>query len=366
MEKPSRVWAPYYTLHKIFAGLEDMYVYCDNQQALEIAKKFGDWVIERNSKLTDEQMQAMLNTEHGGMNETLANLYALAGEKKYLEISLRFNHHRVLDPAEQQQDQLTGLHANTQIPKFIGNARQYELTGATALKTAALFFWSTVVNERSYVIGGNSDGEMFSPKERLSQALGPNTTETCNTYNMLKLTRHLFCWEPKAEYADYYERALYNHILASQNPESGMMCYYVPLRSGSRRNYNTPNDSFWCCTGTGVENHGKYGDSIYFHDEENLYVSLFIASELNWKAKGLKLRQETKFPDEGATKLSFTCDKPVELSVQIRHPFWATAGCEIRVNGKKQPARAPGSFTVLTRSGKAATRLRSQCRSGCA
>ena len=352
VEKPSQVWAPYYTLHKIFAGLEDMYVYCDNQQALEIAKKFGDWVLERNSKLTDEQMQAMLNTEHGGMNETLANLFALTGEKKYLEISLRFNHHRVLDPAEQQQDKLTGLHANTQIPKFIGNARQYELTGATALKTAALFFWSTVVNERSYVIGGHSDGEMFSPKERLSQALGPNTTETCNTYNMLKLTRHLFCWEPKAEYADYYERALYNHILASQNPESGMMCYYVPLRSGSRRNYNTPNDSFWCCTGTGVENHGKYGDSIYFHDEQNLYVNLFIASELNWKAKGLKLRQETKFPDEGAAKLSFTCDKPVELSVQIRHPFWATAGCEIRVNGKKQPASAPGSFAALTRKWK--------------
>jgi DUF1680 family protein len=203
VEKPSRVWAPYYTLHKIFAGLEDMYEYCNNLQALEMAKKFGDWVIARNSKLSDEQMQGMLNTEQGGMNETLANLYALTGEKKYLEISLRFNHHRVVDPAEEQKDKLTGLHANTQIPKFIGTARQYELTADPALKTASLFFWNTVVKERSYVIGGHSDGEMFSPKETLSRALGPNTTETCNTYNMLKLKRHLFGWEPKDEYADY-------------------------------------------------------------------------------------------------------------------------------------------------------------------
>ncbi len=338
VEKRIPVWAPYYTLHKIFAGLEDMYVHCDNAEALDVAKKFGDWAIARNSKLTDEQMQAMLQTEHGGMNETLANLYALTGEEKYLKISLRFNHHRVIDPCEDLEDPLTGLHANTQIPKFIGTARQYELTGDYALKIASLFFWNTVVRERSYVIGGHSDGEGFSPKEHLSQALGPNTTETCNTYNMLKLTRHLFCWNPKAEYADYYERALYNHILASQNPETGMMCYYVPLRSGSRRNYNTPNDSFWCCTGTGVENHAKYGDSIYFHDDQNLYVNLFIASELNWKARGLKITQETKYPDEQSSKLIFSCEQPVELTLQVRHPFWATNGFEIAVNGEKEIA----------------------------
>ena len=350
VEKRVQVWAPYYTLHKILASLLDMYVDGDNQQALDMAKKFGDWVIARNSRLTDEQMQAMLNTEHGGMNEALANLYALTGEDKYLKISLRFNHHRVIDPASQREDKLTGLHANTQIPKFIGTARQYELTKDDSLQTASLFFWNTVVKERSYVIGGHSDGEMFSAKEHLSQALGPNTTETCNTYNMLKLTRHLFCWEPKAEYADYYERALFNHILASQNPETGMMCYYVPLRSGSQRNYNGPNDSFWCCTGTGVENHSKYGDSIYFHSDHDLYVNLFIASELNWKAKGLTLRQETKFPDEGASKLVFTCDKPAELSLNIRHPAWATQGFEIRVNGKAQPASSqPGGYATLTR-----------------
>ncbi len=352
------VWAPYYTLHKIYAGLLDMYVYCDNQQALEVCKKFADWVIARNAKLTDQQMQKMLGCEHGGMNEVLVNLYALTGEEKYLKIAERFNHVAVIGPASKQEDKLTGLHANTQIPKFTGTARQYELTSDPALKTASEFFWNMVVRERSYVIGGNSDGETFSPKEKLSEALGPATTETCNTYNMLKLTRHLFCWEPRAEYADYYERALYNHILASQHPESGMMCYYVPLKSGMSRGgasngYSTPLDSFWCCTGTGVENHAKYGDSIYFHGEDGktLYVNLFIASELNWKARGLKLRQETKYPDQSETQLVFTCEKPVELSLHIRHPRWATSGFAIRINGRPQILDSkPESYATVTRT----------------
>jgi uncharacterized protein len=346
VEKRVPVWAPYYTLHKLLAGLQDMYVHCDNTQALEVAKKFANWVIARNGLLSDAQMQAMLNTEHGGMNETLANLYALTGDARYLAISLRFNHHAIIDPAEHREDKLTGLHANTQIPKFIGTARQYELNADPALRTASLFFWTTVTRERSYVIGGDSDGEMFSPKEHLSQALGRNTTETCNTYNMLKLTRHLFCWEPKAEYADYYERALYNHILASQNPLTGMMCYYVPLRSGAKRDYNTPTESFWCCTGTGVENHGKHNDSIYFHDDETLFVNLFIASVLDWKQKGITVRQQTSFPGNSSTELQFTCDKPVSLTLNVRHPFWATNGFKVEVNGEQQPASEPGFVRI--------------------
>jgi DUF1680 family protein len=355
VESTGRVWAPYYTLHKIYAGLLDMYVYCDNRQALEVCKKFADWVIARNAKLSDEQMQKMMRTEHGGMNEVLANLYAITGEEKYLKIAQRFNHMAVLSPASKQEDKLNNLHANTQIPKFIGVARQYELTGQDWLGAAARFFWDTVVKERSYVIGGNSNGEAFSPKETLSKGLGPNTTETCNTYNMLKLTRHLFCLNPLPEYADYYERALYNHILASQNPADGMMCYYVPLRTGSHKDehYSTPLNTFACCTGTGVENHAKYGDSIYYHDENNLYLNLFIASELNWKAKGLKLRQDTKYPDQGASKLVFTCDKPVELGLRVRHPWWATKGFEIRVNGEKQAVSSrPGSYAAVSRTWK--------------
>lgn len=342
VEALQRVWAPYYTLHKIYAGLLDMYVYCDNSQALDVCKKFGDWVIARNAKLTDEQMQKMLSAEHGGMNEVLANLYGLTGEKKYLTIAQRFNHMAVLGPASQREDKLTGLHANTQIPKFVGTARQYELTGQDWLQTASVFFWNTVVKERSYVIGGHSDGEGFSPKEKLSEAFGPSTTETCNTYNMLKLTRHLFCWEPKAEYADYYERALYNHILCSQHPETGMMCYYVPLRSGSHKEYNTPLNSFWCCTGTGIENHAKYGDSIYFHNDSTLWVNLFIASELNWKAKGLKVRQETKYPEEAASRLVFSVAQPVDLTVKIRRPWWAVSGFVVKVNTDK--AKDSSSF----------------------
>jgi uncharacterized protein len=356
VESGRRVWAPYYTLHKIYAGLLDMYVYCDSTLALDVCKRFADWVIARNDRLSDEQMQRMLDMEHGGMNEVLADLYGLTGEAKYLKIAQRFNHMAVIEPAQQQQDRLTGLHANTQVPKFVGAARQYELTGDPKLQTAAKFFWDTVVNERSYVIGGHSDGEHFSPKERLSQALGPATTETCNTYNMLKLTRHLFCGDARAEYADYYERALYNHILASQHPETGMMCYYVPLRSGSAKGgrgygYNSPLDSFWCCTGTGIENHAKYGDSIYFHDgADTLLVNLFIASELRIPDTGITVRQETRFPEEDTTRLHLTCDAPREGALKIRHPAWAVSGVTVTVNGVLQDiASQPGSYITLRR-----------------
>ena len=348
------VWAPWYTLHKIYAGLLDVYTLCDNPQALQVVEKMASWTKGRMDKLNDEQMQKMLETEHGGMNEALANLYAVTGNPDYLALSQRFNHHAVLDPLAKGIDPLTGLHANTQIPKIIGAARQYELTGDAKDEAIATYFWNVVTKERSYVIGGNSDGEYFSDKEHLSEHIGPSTTETCNTYNMLKLTRHLFEWEPKAEYADYYERALYNHILASQNPDTGMMCYYVPLRSGSHKNYNTPEDSFWCCTGTGVENHGQYGDSIYFRDGGNgLYVNLFIASELQWKEQGVTLRQETKFPTAPNSHLALTCTKPTKLKLFIRHPYWATVGFHILVNGRAiNASSAPGSYATVERTWK--------------
>jgi DUF1680 family protein len=354
VESGRRVWAPWYTMHKIYAGLLDVYVYCDNQQALEVAKKFADWAKARTDKLSDEQMQRMLNVEHGGMNDALAELYALTGDEKYLKLSQRFNHQRVLGPLSKREDPLTGLHANTQFPKVIGVSHQYELTADESLHTTATYFWDVVTKERSYVIGGNSDGEMFTPKEKLSTALGPNTTETCNTYNMLKLTRHLFCWEPKAEYADYYERGLYNHILASQNPENGMMCYYVPLRTGSRKNFSDENDSFWCCVGTGMENHAKYGDSIYFHDGKgNLYLNLFIASELNHKAKGIKIRQQTEYPMKSSTRLILTCEKPVQMTLNIRHPYWAVKGIVVLVNAEKQSINSiPGSYVAISRTWK--------------
>ena len=351
VETGKRVWAPWYTLHKIYQGLLDMYVLCDNARALEVLKKACAWIQSRTDKLDDARMENMLRNEHGGMNDVLAELYAVTGEEKYLKLSQRFNHHAVLDPLSRREDKLTGLHANTQFPKILGAGRQYELTGERSLQTIATFFWDVVTRERSYVIGGNSDYEAFSPKEELSKHVGPSTTETCNTYNMLKITRRLFGWDPRAEYADYYERALLNHVLCSQNPETGMVCYYVPLKTGSTKRFSGPNDSFWCCVGTGMESHAKYGDSIYFHDgRQTLYVNLFIASELSWAERGLKLRQETRFPREDTTRLTLACEKPVELTLKLRHPYWAVSGIEIAVNGQKQAIESkPGSFVSLAR-----------------
>ena len=346
-EAPVPFW---YQIHKVIAGLLDVHLYCENPQALEVACKLGDWACRASDKFSDSQIQAMLGAEHGGINEALANLSARTGDPKYLKLSLRFDHMAVLGPAMKCIDALDGLHANTQIPKFIGAARQYELTGDESLKTASRFFWETVVRQRSYVIGGHSDGERFTPKAALSRALSPTTCETCNTYNMLKLTRYLFLSEPRPEYADYYERALFNHILASQNPETGMLLYYAPL-NGPAKSFGTPTDSFWCCYGTGIENHAKYGDSIYFHDGgESLWVNLLVASQLTWKELGLTLRQDTQFPETDTSRLTFTCQKPVRLRLHLRHPVWATSGIQIAVNGQPQTIESrPSSFVSLTR-----------------
>lgn len=351
VERFERVWAPYYTLHKLFAGLLDAYVHCDNAQALTVARRFGDWAATRNARLDDEQMQRMLGNEHGGMNETLANLYALAGDERHLQAALRFNHLAVVEPAARGEDRLNGLHANTQVPKFIGTARLYELTGEPWLQAASKFFWETVALKRSYVIGGHSDHEHFFPVEEFSRHLSPATAETCNTHNMLKLTRHVFAWEPSAVAMDFYERALFNQILVSQEPRRGMMAYFVPLKPGHFLVYNTPTDSFWCCTGTGMENHAKYGDSIFFHDDRSLLVNLFVAAELTWAERGLVVRQETRFPEQDTTRLTFACQQPVPLALKIRWPAWARSGIEVAVNG--QPiavAGQPGSYVTIERT----------------
>ncbi len=342
------LWVPWYTEHKLFAGLLDAYRYCRNDKALSVARKLGDWVGDVVAQLNDEQIQKMLACEHGGMNEALVELYVITGEEKYLKLSRRFHHKAVLDPLANREDRLPGLHGNTQIPKIIGVARRYEVTGDGADRTIAEFFWDRVVHHHSYVIGGHGEHEHFGPADKLNDRLSSETAETCNTYNMLKLTRHLFAWHATAGYADYYERALYNHILASQDPNSGMMCYFVPLKSGEYKRYSNPFDNFTCCHGTGMENHAKYGDSIYFHDDTGLFVNLFIPSELTWKARGLKVRQETKFPVEDTTVLTLSCVKPVELAIRVRCPGWATAPLQVKVNGKAVNVEAAqGGYAVL-------------------
>jgi DUF1680 family protein len=347
-EAPVPFW---YQIHKVLTGLLDMHGYSGNLQALGVARKLGDWACGAAAKFDDSQIQHMLRLEHGGINEALANLYARTGDRKYLQLSLRFNHAAVIGPAMMHFDLLDGLHANTQIPKFIGVARQFELTADPSLETAARFFWESVVGDRSYVIGGHSDHELFSPKAALSQFLSPTTCETCNTYNMLKLTHRLMLREPRTEYADYCERALYNHILTSQDPQTGMMLYYVPL-NGPAGKLGTPTDSFWCCYGTGIENHVRYGESIYFHDGgQGLYVNLFIPSELAWREAGVTLRQETRFPEADTSRLTFTCARPVQRTLHLRHPTWAISGIHVAVNGQPQTiASRPGSYASLTRT----------------
>lgn len=345
-----RVWAPYYTLHKIMAGLLDVYEYCGDRQALDVVTRMAGWVRFRVDRLSDDQQQRALATEFGGMNEVLANLAAATGDADLLRVAREFDHRAVVDPLARGEDTLDGLHANTQIPKVIGAAREYELTGERRYHDIATFFWERVAHHRSYVIGGNSDDEAFFPVAHFSKHLGDATTETCNTYNMLKLTRHMFEWAPSADQMDFYERGLFNHILASQQPATGMMTYYVPLAPGAYKTFSTPDDSFWCCVGTGMENHAKYGDTIYFHDDASLWVNLFIASELTWRDKGLVVRQTTRFPTEDTTRLAFTADAPVRLALKIRYPSWARSGITIEVDGSKQEiAAAPGSYVTIDR-----------------
>ncbi|HTY62509.1 MAG TPA: beta-L-arabinofuranosidase domain-containing protein [Acidobacteriota bacterium] len=353
VDAAQKVWAPYYTLHKIMAGLLDVSQYCNNRQALDVLVKLADWVRFRVDRLSEDQQQKALDTEFGGMMEVLENLYGVTGNPQYLRAARKFDHRRVFDPLARGEDPLNGLHANTQIPKAIGAARDFELTGEKRYHDIADFFWQRVAHFRSYVIGGNSDGEMFFPPETFSKRLGASSTETCNTYNMLKLTRHLFQWDPSAETMDFYERALYNHILASQDPATGMMTYYVPLRPGSYKTFSTAEESFWCCVGTGMENHAKYGDTIYFHDDSTLYINLFIASELDWPEKGVKIRQETRFPEEDKTRLTFRSSKSVRLNLRVRYPSWARSGMQIAVNGRVQPVKAiPGSLAAIDRTWK--------------
>lgn len=342
------IWVPWYNLHKLWAGLVDTYLYTGNDKAKEIVVELTDWACDKFKNLTDEQWQQMIFCETGGMNDALYNVYAISGNPAHLALAEKFYHKLVLDPLSQQKDQLAGLHANTQIPKIVGTARAYELGAKEKDHTIATFFWETVRNNRSYCIGGNSDHEHFEEPGKMS--LSDKTTETCNTYNMLKLTRHLFAWNPDARYMDFYERALYNHILASQNPETGMVVYYLPLAYDSFKDFSTPEHSFWCCVGTGFENHVKYAESIYSENKNDLYVNLFIASELNWEHHGMKIVQQTEFPDSDNTQLLITCTKQEELTFHIRYPEWATVGYQIKVNNElQQLTEKPGSYVSIKR-----------------
>jgi DUF1680 family protein len=326
------IWVPWYTEHKVMAGLLDAYQLTGNKDALEVLVNMADWAIDVTRELTNENWQKMLACEHGGMNEICAELYAVTGEQKYLELAKKFYHKAILDPLSREENILPGKHANTQIPKIVGAATIYELTGDEKFFNISDFFWNDVTAHHTFANGGNSSNEHFGPRDALSTPMH-DSTETCNSYNMLKLTRHLFALEPRASYMDYYERTLYNHILAHQHPTTGMLMYKGFMDMPAKKTFSTPFDSFWCCVGTGMENHTKYADSIYFHSGNKLYVNLFINSTLSWKAQGAVITQKTDMPLEGKTVLSFKKAAGKELTIALRKPFWAERVL-VKLNGK--------------------------------
>jgi DUF1680 family protein len=343
------VWSPWYTVHKIMAGLRDACLLAGNAKARDVLRGMADWSFETTNGLTDSLFQRMLDCEFGGMNEVLADVYTITGERKYLDLAEKFCHRAVMDPLAREEDRLEGLHGNTNIPKLIGAARLYELTGESRYAVMSRFFWETVTRNHSYAAGGHGEYEHFGAPRRLSDRLSEGTMETCNTYNMLKLTRFLFTRKPDVEYADFYERAMYNHILASQNPDDGMVCYFVPMGSGTHKQFSTPFDDFTCCLGTGLENHSRYGECIYFHDHDTLYVNLFIASEVNWRERGMHITQRTDFPNSETTRFIFSCAKPSGASLKIRHPFWA-GPLRIRLNGVAVVTdSAPSGYAAIQR-----------------
>lgn len=327
-------WAPWYTVHKLMAGLLDAYRLAGNTDALSVQLRFADWAEELLGHLNEEQMQMMLRCEYGGMTEALVTTYEITGNPTYLALSYRFYDNPVLDPLSQGVDKLSGFHANTIIPKAIGSIRRYELNKDERDRKIATFFWETVVKNHSYAIGGNSYYEYFHEPGKLNDKLADNTTETCNSYNMLKLTRHLFMLEPSARYMDFYEKALYNHILASQHPETGMTTYYVSLRMGGKKQFGDYEHSFSCCMGTGMENHVKYNENIYSKGRDgSLLVNLFIPSVLRWKEKGVEIVQETSIPENDRSVLTIVGKRPGRFPVRIRNPHWAST-VRLNVNGR--------------------------------
>lgn len=326
-------WSPWYTVHKVMSGLCDAYLYCNNQKALKIVTAMADWTYNTVNHLPDSTRLKMLNCEYGGMNDVLANIYSFTGNKKYLNLSYKFYDEFVMGKLAQRIDPMPGKHSNTNVPKSIGSARQYELTGNKNDQTIASFFWETMVHNHSYVIGGNSNYEYCGEAGKLNERLSDNTCETCNTYNMLKLTRHLFAWQPSSALMDYYERALYNHILASQNPDNGMMTYFVPLRMGTKKQFSDTFNTFTCCVGSGIENHSKYAEQIYSYDGKNvLFVNLFIPSILNWKEKKTSITQTNYIPESKQVKLVINSTAPTSFTIKIRKPAWCGSNPVLKVN----------------------------------
>lgn len=340
----SHYWVPWYSIHKIYAGLMDAYQIGKNVEALNILKKLADWAYEGSRLMSDEQFQRMLICGYGGMNEVMAELYEITQDERYLYLAKRFTQHLIMDPLAAGVDDLQGRHANTQIPKVLGAAKLYEVTGDDYYYRVAKFFFETVVLHRSYVIGGNSSGEHFGPSD--TEPLSREAAETCNTYNMIKLAKYLFKWTKDSKYIDFIERATYNHILASQDPHTGCKIYFTSNYPGHFKVYGTKEDSFWCCTGTGMENPGRYTHHIFFKEDEDFYVNLFMASSFVKEDEQLKVVLQTDFPISNVVKLVFEEANQLFLNVKIRVPYWLNAPIEVRFKGQSYEANGQGYLMI--------------------
>ncbi len=345
------LWSPWYVLHKIYAGLRDAYRYTGNRTALDVEITYAAWAEGILAGLTDAQLQQMLATEFGGMNEVTADLYADSGDTRWLALSDRFTHRAILDPLARREDILAGKHGNTQVPKLLGALVRHLYTGNAAEGTAAAFFWDEVALHHSFATGGHGRNEYFGPPDELDGMIEGRTAETCNVYNMLKMTRLLFAMRPDVKYADFHERALFNHILGSIDPEDGTTCYMVPVGQSVAREYQRMTRDFTCCVGSGMESHALHGDGIYYESGDRLWVNIYAPSTADWKAAGVRLAMNTTFPEGDTASLVLTVGSPRAFTLALRRPAWAGEGFRVKVNGVPvTAAAAPGSYVELART----------------
>jgi len=347
-----QVWAPFYTYHKIMAGMIDMYEHTGNKQALDIAERMAGWAAAFSQPISDDDWQRVLLVEQGGMMESAFNLYAITGDTKYRDLAYRFQHHKILDPLAAGEDKLAGNHANTNIPKVIGAARGYELTGDDHFRAISDNFYRFITEHHAYCTGGTSNYEGWEAPDAIASKLGPAAEECCCSYNMMKLSRHLYGLNPDPKFFDYYERVLYNVRHGTQDG-NGMLMYYVSLQPGMYKTFGTALDSFWCCTGTGSEEYTKLNDSIYWHDEDSLFVNLYIPSTLDWRERGMKVKQTTKFPEE--QRITLTVENPPSkaTAIKLRIPYWATKDVAVAVNGQAvQATPAASSYVTVNHDWK--------------
>jgi len=347
------LWSPWYVLHKTYAGLRDAYRYTGNRTALDVEIKYAEWAEHVLAPLDEAQTQRMLNTEFGGMGEVLADLYADTGDKRWLALSHRFDHHAVLDPLEHQADRLSGLHGNTNVPKLLSSAVRYAYTGDTSDGTAATFFWDRVAHHHTFATGGHGKDEYFRDPDALSEIINGRTAETCNVYNMIKFSRLLFSLRPDIQYAEFSERALFNHILGSMDPNDGSTCYMVPVGQGVRREYQDMFRSFTCCVGSGMESHALHGFGLYYTSSDRLWVNLYAPSTATWADAGMTVAMETTFPEGDAATVTFTARSPKAFTLTLRRPSWAGDGFGVTVNGRAFATTAkPGSYVDVKRTWK--------------